>query len=136
MLEEPKKFHNLLVYRKALEIFKVSRAIACSLSESKNIFEMETSTELSHRFAGQLVTQSLRLAPDLAVVQNASCHDSRLKGAKRIRKASRKLLTKCKKLEFLGVREKEFLDLLKSEILQFEQLFAEWFYNHQLNKDA
>lgn len=135
MLEEPKKFHNLLVYRKALEIFRVSRAIACSLSESKNIFELETSTEVSHRFAGQLVTQSLRLAPQLAIVQNAACRDSRIKGAQRIQKASRKLLAKCRKLEFHGVREKEFLDLLKAEILHFEQLFAEWFYNHQLNKD-
>lgn len=135
-MDESKKFHNLLVYRKALEIFKVSRVIACSLSENRNIFEMEHSAEIRHRFAGQLVTQSLRLAPDLAVVQNSACRDSRLKGAKRIQIASRKLLAKCKKLEFYGIRDKEFLDLLQAEILHFEQLFTEWFYNHQLNKDS
>lgn len=135
MLEEPKRFHNLLVYRKALEIFRVSRAIACSVSENSNILEMKTSTQLSHRFAEELVIQSLRLAPDLAVVHNANCRDSRIKGAKKIEKAIRKLLTRCKKLEYQGVREKEFLNLLKTEILHFEQLFAEWFYDHQLNKD-
>lgn len=124
------------IFKKALEIFKVSRAIACSVSDNSNVLQLEYSTNIKHRFAGDLISHSLKLAPELAVLQNSACKTARLKGARRIRKASRNLLVKCQKLELQGVKEKEFLQLLKMEILQFEQLFSEWFYNLQLKKDS
>ena len=125
---ESTDFRNLPVYNKALEIFKVSRAIACSISDNKNIMEMGFSTNFNHQFAGEIVSDSLLLAPELAVVHNTSNPLLRLKKAKNIRKAANRILLQCKKLEFNGVKEKEFLALLKSEILQFDYLFSEWFY--------
>ncbi len=131
---QPIEFSNLPVYKKALEIFRVSRAIACSISDNRNILEMETSEELNHRFAGELVTDALALVPELAVVQNTSSHSLRLKRARKIQKSASGILLKCRKLEFNGVKEKEFLSLLKSEIQQFNRIFAEWIYRLPMDK--
>jgi len=127
-------FKNLPVYNKALEIFKVSRAIACSISDNKNILEMSFSANFNHQFAGEIVSDSLQLAPGLATVQCTSNPLLRLRRAKQIRKALNRILSGCKKLEFDGVREKEFLTILRAEILQFDHLFSEWFHKIQLNR--
>ncbi len=128
-------FTQLKVYRKAQEIFKVSRAIACIISDNKNIMEMGISSNYNYHFAGEIVSDSLRLAPGLAVVQNTSNYSLRLKRANNIRKAARRMLIKCRKLEFNGVKETEFLNLLKSELQQFENLFADWLNNLHYKKD-
>lgn len=130
---ETTDFKSTPVYLKALEIFKVSRAIACSITDNQNILEMGSSTDRSHRFAEEIVGDSLRLVPQLAVVQNTKNPSLRQTRAKRIRSVSRSLLQKCKKLEFSNSKEREFLVLLNSEIKQFEIIFADWFYNLQIN---
>ena len=127
-------FKNLPVYNKALEIFRVSRAIACSISDNKNILEMGFSANFNDQFAGEIVSDSLKLAPGLATVQCTSNSSLRLRRAKQIRNALNRILSGCKKLEFDGVREKEFLTILRSEIHQFDNLFSEWFHKLQLNR--
>lgn len=130
------EFRNLPVYQKALEIFKVSRAIACSISENRNIIEMENSADINHRVAGEIVSDSLSLVPKLALFQNTSNQSLRLKRAKKIQKAARSILLKCKRMEYNGVKEKEFLNLLNSEVHQFNRLFTEWTYRLQLKNRA
>lgn len=130
------EFRNLPVYQKALEIFKVSRAIACSISENRNIIEMENSADINHRVAGEIVSDSLSLVPKLALFQNTSNQSIRLKRAKKIQKAARSILLKCKRMEYNGVKEKEFLNLLNSEVHQFNRLFTEWTYRLQLKNRA
>lgn len=126
------EFRNHPVYQKALEIFKVSRAIACSISDNRNLLEIENSADINHKVAGEIVTDSLSLVPKLALYQNTSNPLLRMKRAKKIQKAARNILLKCKRMEYNGIKEKEFLSLLTSEIQQFNRLFAEWTYNLQL----
>ncbi|SDS20673.1 hypothetical protein SAMN04487764_1692 [Gillisia sp. Hel1_33_143] len=128
-------FNQLKVYQKAQEIFKVSRAIACIISDNKNVMEMGISNNYNYHFAGEIVSDSLRLVPSLAVVHNTSNSSLRLKRANNIRKSANRMLIKCRKLEFNGVKETEFLNLLKSEILQFENLFTDWLNNLHYKKD-
>lgn len=127
---EQQDFTNLPVYKKALEIFKVSRAIAYNIGNSENILEMSYSANENKRMAGEIVTASLQLAPALAALQNSSCTNLQLKKADSIRKSARKILIKCRKMEYLSKREKDILILLKKEIRQFEGLFSHWC--HQL----
>ncbi len=123
-------FTNLPVYQKALEIFKVSRAIAFNIGNSDHIIEMSFAANEKKRVAGEIVTASLQLAPALAALQNSSCSSTQLQKANSIRRSSRKILAKCRKMEYLSKREKEILILLKKEIRQFETLFSQWY--HQL----
>ncbi len=131
---ESNNFTNLAVYQKALEIFKVSRVIACSVSDNKHIIELDLSANSNEKVAGELVSDSLRLVPELAAVQNSSNNRIQLKRAKRLRKSARLILTKCKKMEYQGVRELEFIAILRNELQQFDELFSKWLYNLQLKQ--
>lgn len=119
-------FNQSPVFKKALDIFQVSRGIACALSERRHVLEMEYSAVENERAAGTLVTTSLRLFPELAALQNATNKENIRKRANRIRRSARLLLTKCRTIENHGVKEKEFLGLLRSELNQFDQIFGEW----------
>jgi replicative DNA helicase len=114
------------VYCKALEIFKISRAMAVHFTQDKHVVEMGFSASTKDRYAGDLVTESLQLAPGVASVATAKNQESRLERIRNIRKASRSLKLLCKNLEFSGVRESEFLALLKKEIQIFDKMIADW----------
>lgn len=129
---EPSEFTDLAVYKKALEIFKVTRAIAYNIGNSRSILEMGYSSNHNQRVAGELVTHSLQLAPALAAVQNSQDLQLRLKRAEKLRRSVRKILVKCKKMEFSGEREREFLLLLRNDIKHFDLLFTEWLSQLQL----
>ncbi|SKB65822.1 hypothetical protein SAMN05660776_2330 [Salegentibacter holothuriorum] len=114
------------VYHKALEIFKLSRAMAIHFTQDKHVLEMSISACPKDRYAGDLVNESLLLAPGVASVATAKNYSSRLERVRNIRKASKSLKLLCKNLEFSGVRESEFLILLKKEIHLFDKMIADW----------
>lgn len=114
------------VYRKALEIFRLSRAMAVHFTQDKHVLEMEVSASPKDRFAGDLVTKSLQLAPGVASVATAKNRGSRLERIRNIRKASKSLKLLCKSLEFSGVKESEFLNVLRKEIQIFDKMIADW----------
>ncbi|MBZ9728806.1 hypothetical protein LB467_03830 [Salegentibacter sp. JZCK2] len=118
--------YQMPVYRKALEIFKLSRAMAVHFTQDKNVIEMGFAASPKDRYAGDLITESLQLAPGVAAVAAAKNSGSRLERIRNIRKASKSLKLHCKNLEFSGVRESEFLTLLKKEIQIFDKMIADW----------
>lgn len=129
---EPSNFTQLAIYRKALEIFNVSRGVACALSDNKHVLEMGYSTHVNHRVAGEIVSDSLRLMPELAAIQNSTNNIVRLRRARKIRRSAQQILAKCKSIEYSGIREKEFLNLLITELRLFDRLFLDWLNNLQM----
>lgn len=109
-----------------MEIFKISRAIASYFSGDKHVFEMNLSSNPKHRFAGILVSESLQLAPGIASVISTSNPEYRLQRIKKIHKAARNLKIQCKQIELSGVKEIEFLNLLRKEIHIFDKMTSEW----------
>ncbi|QED37833.1 hypothetical protein FK178_08905 [Antarcticibacterium arcticum] len=133
---ESSNFTQLAIYRKALEIFNVSRGIACAISDNKHILEMGYAADVNQQVAGEIVTDSLRLMPELAAIQNASNSIVRLRRARKIRRSAQQILAKCKRIEYSGMREKEFIGLLKTEIQLFDRLFLDWLNKLQLNHNS
>lgn len=122
---------ELAVYKKALEIFKVSRAIACNIGDGVHIFEMSLSSNIAHRTSAEIVTGSLKLAPALAEVKNSADGLNRKRRVRKIRTSIHNLLAKCSFMETSGIKEPEFILLLKKEIYQFDQLLSDWLNNLQ-----
>lgn len=118
-----------------MDIFQVSRGIAYALSEKRHVLEMEYSAIEKERVAGSLVSTSLKLFPELAAIQNATNKENILRRANKIRRSARVLLTKCKLIEKQGLKEKEFLGLLRAEINHFDRLFGEWLHTKHLGKN-
>lgn len=118
--------HQLPVYKKALDIYKISRALASYFTHDKHVIEMSISSDLSHRTAGNLVTDSLQLIPGIASAFCVESSQIKLSRIKYIRKLAKQLRKRCKRLEFTGIKEIEFLNLLRSEINHFERLTTDW----------
>lgn len=118
--------YHLPVYRKALEIFKIARAVASYFGDGKHVYEMDISSKNQHRFAGNLVTESLQLAPGIASVIGSSNPQCRLQHIQRLHKAARNIKLQCKKIEISGVKEIEFLHLLRKEIHIFDKMTSDW----------
>ncbi|CAN5152623.1 hypothetical protein BH23BAC2_BH23BAC2_00950 [soil metagenome] len=133
---ESHQFTQLPVYLKALEIFKVSRGIAHVISEKPHVIEMAYSSNPKNSAAGDLVSHSLNLIPQLAALQNSKDAANLFRGARQVRKSARFLLTKCRYIEKEGLKEKEFLRLLRNEIKVFDQLFREWFTTLQVKHNS
>ena len=122
----PSNTNQTPVYRKALEIFRLSRAMAVHFTQDRHVLEMSISACPKSRYAGDLINESLQLAPGVASIATAKNYSSRLERVRNIRKASKSLKLLCKNLEFSGVRESEFLVLLKKEIHLFDKMIADW----------
>ncbi len=116
----------LSVYRKALDIFKISRSVAAYFTHNKDIIRMDVSSNPSDHLSGLLVTKSLQLAPGVASVHSTKDINGKLKKIKNILKAANNLSLQCRKMEFSGIKEIEFLHLLRQEIHQFEYLLSDW----------
>ncbi|MDR9456785.1 MAG: hypothetical protein RI572_05180 [Salegentibacter sp.] len=127
----PNNTYHLPVYRKALEIFKISRAMAAYFSDDKHVIEMDFSANPRHYQAGSLVTESLQLAPGIASAACAPNSESRLQRVKNIKAVAKNLKHLCRKLEGCGVKEVEFLNLLRKEIHLFDKMVSDWFQNHK-----
>lgn len=125
----PKDSYQLPAYRKALEIFRISRAVAAYFSEDKNVLEMQVSANPQHQFAGLLIDESLQLAPGIASAASAPNSASRRERIQTLKRAAKNLRQQCKNLEFSGVKDLEFLKLLRKEIYQFDKMLSDWVYN-------
>ncbi len=130
---EAHNFNQLPVYKKALDIFKMSRGIAYAISEKRHVLEMEYSSSTNEKAAGALVSTSLKLFPELAAIQNATNRENLLKRAQNIRRSARQLVDKCRMIEKQGLKEKEFLGMLLIELNNFDRLFGEWLKTKQLS---
>ena len=127
----PNNTYHLPVYRKALEIFRISRAMAAYFTNDKHVIEMDLAANPLHFQAGHLVTESLQLAPGIASAACAPNPESRLQRIRNIKAAARNLKSLCRKLECGGVKEVEFLNLLRKEIHTFDSMVSDWFHNHK-----
>lgn len=127
-------FNQLPVYKKALDIFQVSRGIACAMSEKRNVLEMGYSSYENDQVAGSLVSTSLKIFPELAAIQNATTRENITKRAQKIRRSANSMLAKCKLIEKRGLKETEFLRLLRMELNQFDRILVEWLNTLQISK--
>tara|TARA_B100000700_G_scaffold317390_1_gene408688 strand:+ start:197 stop:583 length:387 start_codon:yes stop_codon:yes gene_type:complete len=125
--------YQLPVYKKALEIFKISSAVSSYFSDNRHVIEMELSSVPAHNYAGRLVTESLQLAPGIAGVMTARTKELELKRIEKIRKVAKRIKSNCRNIEITGIKETEFLDLLRREILHFEHLISDWIHQNQKN---
>lgn len=125
--------YQLPVYKKALEIFKISRAVSSYFSDDRHVLEMELSHVPAHNYAGRLVTESLQLAPGIAGVFTAKTKELQERRIKRIKKAAKRIKSHCRNIEITGIKDTEFLDILRGEINHFEHLISDWIHQNHKN---
>ncbi len=121
-----KPLYKLPVYTKALEIFRLSRGVAAYLSYDKNILQMQTHQGTVDFYAGDLVLDSLGLAPKIAAAETQKNYIVKMKYADSLKKLTSRLIKQCERIELTSTEGKEFVELLRIEIKKFKKLQRAW----------
>jgi len=110
-----RRMRNHPLFKKANEVYEVVSALIASLSEEdKEMHEqtlMESSMMLSPKIAGAIGSDSW-----LICMQNASI----------IRYHAEYLLTATSGLKMFGKADKNYVQVMRNEVLEFQKLFREW----------
>jgi hypothetical protein len=117
---------SLPVYQKALELCTLSRELASFVSYNKNMLTLYQSQSLRDHIADSLITDAVLIPQQIARAETSDSISDRLKSATFIGIMIRNISAYCNGLEHDGVREKEYLHLLRREIRIFRKSFKKW----------
>ena len=114
------------LYRKALDLCHTSREIASYVSYNKDLLQLYKSNSLRDIMADSILTDAILLPIHIEKAERASSVQVRMKSAHFINIITRNILSYCNGLEHDGLKEKEYLNLLRSDIDGFRASFKNW----------
>lgn len=117
---------KLPVYRQAVALRTMSREIASYVTHNKDLLTLGHSNSLRDHIADSLLTDAILIPQHIARAENSSSLAIRQRSVHFINVMTRNLYAYCKGLEKDGVREREYLDLLRKEVRRFRQSFKKW----------
>jgi len=121
-----KNLRAIPVYQKALALREISMAIASYVSINKDALKRYTSNSLRDNIADSLVIDTVLIPEQIAQAEHATSHAERINSATFIHIMIRNINSYCLGLEKDGVKEKEYLYLLRTEIKSFRKSFTKW----------
>lgn len=121
-----KNFKSIPVYRKALDLCNISREIASFVSYNKDLLKLYQSNSLRDNIADSLLTDAILIPKHIAQAETSDSQAVRMKSARFINIMLKNIVSYCNGLEKDGVREKEYLNLLRKEIRSFRKTFRIW----------
>ena len=117
---------SLPIYKKALEICTLSRELVSFVTYNKNLLTLYQSESLRDHIADSLMTDAILIPQQIARAETSPSIGDRMKSATFIGIMLRNINSYCNGLEQDGVREKEYLNLLRREIRIFRRAFKKW----------
>ena len=121
-----KNFRSIPVYRKALDLCTISREIASFVSYNKDLLKLYQSNSLRDHIADSLLTDVILIPKHIAEAETSDSQADRMKSARFINIMIGNIISYCNGLERDGVKEKEYLNLLRKEIKSFRKTFRIW----------
>ncbi len=117
---------NKKLYKKALDIFTLSRSISNYLVHDMNALQDNGHEHAHIYFTGDIIRQSDALAPEIINAENQIFQDDRIRYANSLVRITNKLYKNCERLEQSESNGKEFLILLRKELKKFKRLQRHW----------
>lgn len=121
-----KNLRHIPIYKKALELCIVSREIASYVSFNKDLLRLYESTSLRDVMANSLLTDSILIPQKIAQTEFSESTSERLKNVSFINIMIRNINSYCLGLEKDGVKETEYLNLLREELKSFRKHYKKW----------
>lgn len=121
-----KPLRTLPVYQKALDLCFISRELADYVSYNKDLLKLYQSNSLRDIIADALLTDAILIPQQIAQAQTSKSLTVRMKSVSFVNIMCRNILSYCNGLEHDGVKEKEYLNLLRQEIKSFRKAFKIW----------
>jgi hypothetical protein len=117
---------NKRLYKKALEIFTLSRSISNYLVHDLAPLQNNGSENPHIYFTGDIIRQSDALAPKIITAENQVFQNERIRHATSLIHITNMLYKNCERLEQSESNGKEFLILLRKELKKFKRLQRSW----------
>ncbi len=117
---------NKRLYKKALEIFTLSKSISSYLMHDLSSLQKNGSENPHIYFTGDIIRQSDLLALKIIKAENQTFQDDRIKQANSLIHITNRLYKNCQRLEQSQSNGKEFLILLRKELRKFKHLQRTW----------
>jgi len=121
-----KNLRSLPVYGKSLELCKMSREIASYFSFNKDLLKLYKSQGLRDIIANAILTDTLLISQQIARAEHSNSQTERMKSASFINIIIRNINSYCTGLEKDGIKEVEYVNLLRAEVSSFRQDFKKW----------
>ncbi len=121
-----KNLGTIPVYKKALDLCNMSREIASYVSYNKDLLKLYKSNSLRDNIADSLLTDAIIIPQKIAQAEHSNSNYVRAKNVLLINIMTRNILSYCKGLEMDGLKEKEYINLLRKEIKSFRILYKVW----------
>ena len=114
------------ILKKAIDIFTLSRHISDNLIHDLAPLRKNGSEDPNIYFTGDIVQQSISLAPEILKAESKVFSDDKHKHVESLSQLTNVLYDNCERLEKSNSRGKEFLPLLRKELKKFKKLQRIW----------
>ncbi|MFT6369784.1 MAG: hypothetical protein ACJAWH_000865 [Maribacter sp.] len=121
-----KNILQIPIYKKALNLCFMSREIASYVSLNKNLLTLYKSNSLRDSIANSLLTDTILIPQKIAIAEFSKSSSERRLSISFINIMIRNINSYCLGLEKDGVKETEYLHLLRSEIRSFRKQYKKW----------
>lgn len=123
---ERNSLDSLSVYRRSLALREMSEAVASYFSYNREILSLRKIDCFRDDITQSLMTDALLITKEVEQAALSNSHSVRMKSLTFVNIMTRNILAYCNGLERDGVKEKEYLNLLRREIKTFRISFKKW----------
>jgi hypothetical protein len=122
----PSHLPDMPIYKKALEIFSLSRKISSYLSYDLSPLLIDGKEDKSIYFTGDIVQQSESLVPEIIKAEVEIFSENKHKHADTVQRLTNLLYKNCVRLEQSNSNGKDFIPILRKELKMFKKLQRNW----------
>ena len=120
------KFPESPLYKKAQEIFMLSRNISQYFGHDLVQLNEDGSENKYIYFSGDIVQQSVSLAPEILKAERQPFSEQKQKHIASLTRLTNLLYKNCERLERTHSNGKDFLPILRNELKKFRKLQRHW----------
>lgn len=114
------------VYQKAESLYEMSRHLVSYVSFNKDLVKLCQSNSLRDIIANSLLTDARLISKNMAQALSSKSYSERLQNATFINIMIRNINSYCTGLEKDGVKEKEYVNLVRREMKSFRVSLKKW----------
>lgn len=122
----PTYLYDLPIYKKAMDIFVLSQNISTYLNNDLAGLKEDGSEDVNIYFSGDIVQQSVSLAPEIVNAELLRNSDRKYKHIASLRRLTHLLYKNSYRLERSHSNGKDFLPILRAELRKFKKLQRNW----------
>lgn len=126
MYYNPVPLSNSPIYKKAVEIFTLSKNISQYLIHDLSKLDKDGREHPDIYFTGDIVQKSVSLFPEIANAESKAFSDEKHKHAASVLFLTKSLYQNCLRLEQSVPNGKEFITLLRNELKRFRKMQRNW----------